>query len=87
VLKDVSTGIAPLSADEAIRMIQNLKSYKIIKGVRGQKGIDETRFAGIVQRLSALLMAAPEIMELDLNPLLGTSDQVVAVDARIRIQK
>ncbi len=87
VLKDVSTGIAPLSAEEAIRMIQNLKSYKIIKGVRGQKGIDETLFAGIVQRLSALLMAAPEIMELDLNPLLGQADQVVAVDARIRIQK
>lgn len=87
VLKDVSTGIAPLSAEEAIRMIQNLKSYQIIKGMRGQKGIDEARFAAIVQRLSALLMAAPEIMELDLNPLLGQADRVVAVDARIRIQK
>lgn len=87
VLKDVSTGLVPLSENEALQMIRNLKSYKIIKGVRGQKGIDEARFAAIIQRLSALLLAAPEIMELDLNPLLGNENQVVAVDARIRIQK
>ncbi|MBE0640370.1 MAG: acetate--CoA ligase family protein [Bacteroidales bacterium] len=87
VLKDVSTGLVPISADESSRMIKSLKSYKIIQGVRGQAGISEARFAEIIQRLSALLTAAPEIMELDLNPLLGKADQVVAVDARIRIQK
>jgi acetate---CoA ligase (ADP-forming) len=87
VLKDVSTGLAPLTHDESIDMIRSLKSYKIIQGVRGQTGIDENRFAEIVQRLSALVMHAPEITELDLNPLLGQADQVVAVDARIRIEK
>ncbi len=87
VLKDVNAGLAPLSEDEALRMIRSLKSYKIIKGVRGQKGIDEQKFAGIIVRLSALVSAAPEIHELDLNPLLGSEAQVVAVDARIRIEK
>jgi acetyltransferase len=87
VLKDVSSGLSPLGMDEALSMIRSLKSYSIIKGVRGQKGVNEMKFAEVLVKLSALLKAAPEIMELDFNPLLGKEDAVVAVDARIRIQK
>lgn len=87
VLKDVSYGLAPISYSEAQKMIKNLNSYPIIQGVRGQAGIDEEKFADILWRLSALLQAAPEIKELDLNPLLGTDKSVIAVDARIRIEK
>ncbi len=87
VLKDVSAGLVPLCRDEALSMIHNLKSYKIIQGVRGQEGISEERYADIILRLSALLEAAPEITELDLNPLLGKGDKIVAVDARIQIKK
>ncbi len=85
VLKDVSHGLAPVGHEEALSMIRNLKSYKIIQGIRGQEGVNEEKFADIIVRLSALLKAAPEIMELDLNPLLGTKDEVIAVDARIKI--
>jgi len=85
VLKDISSGLAPLSRNEALQMIRNLKSYKIIQGVRGKEGINEALFAEIIFRLSALVTAAPEIIEMDLNPLLGKVDSVVAVDARIRI--
>ena len=87
VLKDVSSAIAPIELSEAYNMIRKLKSYKIIQGVRGQEGINEEAFADVIYRLSALLYHAPEIMEMDLNPLLGTSEKVVAVDARIRIEK
>lgn len=87
VLKDVSAFLAPLSNSDAHDMIRNLKSYKIIQGVRGQKGIHEEKFAEIIVRLSALVTAAPEIKELDLNPLLGNENAVTAVDARIRIGK
>jgi acetyltransferase len=87
VLKDVSAYLAPLSRDDAHTMIQSLKSYKIIQGVRGQKGIDEDKFADLIVRLSALVMAAPEIAELDLNPLLGNEKHLTAVDARLRIEK
>ncbi|MEI7489881.1 MAG: acetate--CoA ligase family protein [Bacteroidota bacterium] len=87
VLKDVSAGLSPLSKDEALTMIRNLKSYKIIQGVRGQKGISEEAFAGIIVRLSALLEAAPEIAELDFNPLLGKGEIILAVDARIRVDR
>ena len=86
VLKDVAAGLAPLSLDEAYEMIRSLRSYKIIEGVRGQESVNEAAFAEIVVRLSMLCQAAPEIAELDLNPLLGTKDKVVAVDARIRIE-
>ncbi|PLX14088.1 MAG: CoA ligase, partial [Marinilabiliales bacterium] len=72
---------------EAAKMIKNLKSYKIIQGVRGQEGVNEEMFSEIVSRVSALVKSAPEIAEMDLNPLLGKADKVVAVDARIRIEK
>ncbi len=87
VLKDVSSALSPVSEAEATHMIRSLKSYAIIKGVRGQKPINEAAFVETIRRLSALLEAAPEIAELDLNPLLGNAERIVAVDARIRIVK
>jgi len=87
VLKDVNAGLAPLSINEAKSMIQRLKGYKILKGVRGQEPVNEEMFAEMVVRVSALVKAAPEIFEMDINPLLGRKDKVVAVDARIRIEK
>jgi acetate---CoA ligase (ADP-forming) len=87
VLKDVSAGLAPLGKEEALSMIRGLKGYRIIRGVRGQKGVSEEKFAEVIVRLSALLGAAPEITELDFNPLLGTEDDVTVVDARINLRK
>lgn len=87
VLKDVKAALVPISKKEAMYMIENLKGYKILEGVRGQEGVDIELFADVVVRLSTLLQAAPEIIEMDINPLLGRADKVVAVDARIRIEK
>ena len=87
VLKDVSSGLAPLSYEEAYSMIHSLKAYKIIKGTRGQKGLNERKYAEIIVRLSTLLRFATEIKEMDINPLLADQNDVVAVDARIRIEK
>ena len=85
VLKDTVAGLSPLNEEEALGMIRRLKSYKVIQGVRGQKGINEKVFASVMLKLSALLAAAPEIVELDFNPLLGKEDNVTVVDARINI--
>lgn len=87
VLKDVSSGLAPLSYDEAYSMIRSLRGYRIIRGTRGQRGINEQRYAEIIVRLSTLLRFATEIKELDINPLMADEETVVAVDARIRIEK
>ncbi len=87
VLKDVRAVLAPVNRDEILKEIRNLRSYKIIEGVRGMEPVNENLFAEIIVCLSELVRVAPEIEELDLNPLLGNSEQVVAVDARIRIMK
>ena len=87
VLRDVSSGLAPLSYEEAYSMIRSLRAYKILKGTRGQHGINERRYAEIIVRLSTLLRFATEIKEMDINPLLADADNVIAVDARIRVEK
>ena len=87
VLRDVSSGLAPLSYPEAYSMIRSLRAYKIIQGTRGQAGINQQRYAEIIVRLSTLLRFATEIKEMEINPLLADEQNVIAVDARIRIQR
>ena len=87
VLRDVSSGLAPLSYAEAYSMIHSLRAYKILKGTRGQQGINERKYAEIIVRLSTLLRFATEIKEIDINPLLADANDVIAVDARILIEK
>ena len=87
ILKDIQTCLAPVSKKEATEMIQKLKSYKILQGIRNQEGINEHKFAEIIEKVSNLVQLVPEIVELDLNPLIGNSKEIVAVDARIRIEK
>ncbi|MDR2358436.1 MAG: acetate--CoA ligase family protein [Prevotellaceae bacterium] len=86
-LHDVSACLAPVSPYEAGEMIRRLRGYKILQGIRGQTPVNEQRFIDVVVRVSGLCEAAPEIAEMDLNPLLGAAGKVVAVDARIRIEK
>lgn len=87
VLKDVSSGLAPLSYAEAYSMIHSLRGYKILKGTRGQSGINIQRYAEVIVRLSTLLRFATEIKEIDINPLLADENDVIAVDVRILIEK
>jgi len=87
VMKDITSGLAPLTFSEALSMIKNLKSYKILKGYRGQPGVDIDGFSEIIVRLSSLLRFAVEIKEMDINPLLGAGKNILAVDARVRIEK
>ena len=87
VLKDVRSGLAPRSYGEAYSMIRSLRGYKILKGTRGQAGINEQKYAEIIVRLSTLLRFATEIKEMDINPLLADEHDVVAVDARILLEK
>jgi acetyltransferase len=85
VFKDISTALIPVSREEAICMIRRLRSYPIIRGARGKAGIDENVIAENIQKLSALLAQAPEIREMDVNPLIGNGDMLIAVDARISV--
>ncbi|MEE4258852.1 MAG: acetate--CoA ligase family protein [Bacteroidales bacterium] len=87
VFKDVRSVLAPLHEDEIIAEIKQLRSYKLFEGARGKTGIDEMKFADIIMRLSKLVLIAPEIVELDLNPIMAEEEKVTVVDARIKIEK
>ncbi len=86
-LKDISFSLAPVSVAEADNMISSLKSYPIIQGYRGKEGVNQIMLNETIRRVSALCMAAPEIVEMDLNPLIGDEDGVTVIGARIRIDK
>ncbi len=85
VMKDVTFYLAPITEDEAIQMLKSTRSYEMLKGKRGSKEVDIHAIAGALQRISQLTTDFPQIMELDINPLIvgeiGT-DPVVA-DARM----
>jgi acetyltransferase len=87
VLKDVQSTLAPISEEEAMRMILSLKGYKMLQGIRGQKGVSLQKYANVIVSLSRLVAVAPEITEMDINPLLAFDDKVIAVDARISITR
>lgn len=87
VLKDMASDLAPVTKRSAMKMIRSLKSYPLIKGIRGKQGISEDAFAEIICRLSKLVETAPEIAEMDINPLIGKAESLVAVDTRIRVSR
>ncbi|HNY04847.1 MAG TPA: acetate--CoA ligase family protein [Candidatus Egerieousia sp.] len=87
VIKDVRSALAPVSENEANKMIHSLKGYPIISGYRGQEGVNEIMFNETIRRVSALCMVAPEIVEMDLNPLIGNERRLTAIDVKIRIEK
>lgn len=80
VLKDIQYALAPVNQQEALSMLRSLKSYPILKGIRGKQGIEEQVIAETICKVSALLAAAPEIKEMDINPLMGRGNHLVAVD-------
>jgi acetyltransferase len=87
VFKDISKFLGVVHKSTAKKMINSLKSVAILNGTRGKKGINKDKFEDVIVKLSLLLMYAPEIIELDINPLLANEFDVIAVDARIRIEK
>jgi len=87
VMKDVQSGLAPLTRAEVSDGLNRLKGKKILEGVRGSQGVDISRFTDSIIRVSHLVYLTPEIKELDLNPLISTGHRIMVVDARIRLEK
>jgi acetyltransferase len=87
VLKDVNFALAPLTKEQALNLIRSIKAYPIIKGIRGKLGIDEEKLAEILLKVSDLVQIAPEIEEMDINPLIATETAIYSIDSRIKIKK
>lgn len=87
LINDTASALAPMPYTEVQSMVHSLRGYPLIKGYRNKKGLNEEKFIDIIMRIGALVHIAPEIMELDLNPLKAYEEDVIVVDARIRIEK
>jgi acetyltransferase len=84
VLKDVTFKLAPLSAQDATRMVKGIRSFPVLQGVRGQADADIAAIERLLISISQLAVDLPEISEMDLNPVFAYSDGVKAVDVRIK---
>jgi acetyltransferase len=87
LLRDVAFRLAPLSASDADEMVCGLRSQRLLDGFRGRPPVDRVAAAETMLRLGALAGDVPELVELDLNPLVGTARHgLVALDARARLR-
>lgn len=83
VYDDVALRVAPLSDLDAAEMVEEVRAARLLEGFRGREGVDRNAIRRSLRRLSALMLAAPAVDELDLNPVIGTPQGIVAVDARV----
>ncbi len=83
VLKDVTFRLAPLSRQDAEEMIREIRTYRLLRGVRGEPPVDFQALTEVLLRVSQLVTDFPEIVELDINPLMALEDRAVAVDMRL----
>ncbi|MBI4416145.1 MAG: acetate--CoA ligase family protein [Euryarchaeota archaeon] len=82
-LKDVAFGLAPITDEDARRMIRSIKTYPLLAGVRGEKPSDVAALEDGLLRLSQLVHDFEEIKEIDLNPVIALETGCKVVDARI----
>ncbi|MBU1567135.1 MAG: acetate--CoA ligase family protein [Proteobacteria bacterium] len=86
VLKDVRFALAPISEAEAGLLINGIRGRALLDGVRGAVGMDTAVLADFLIRLGRLVADFPEICEIDLNPVKGFGDRLLAIDARILVE-
>jgi len=87
VFKDRSLGLPPLTTTLARRMMEATRIYTALKGVRGRKPVNLAELEQILVRFSHLIAEQPLVKELDINPLLASSDQLLALDARVMLHE
>jgi acetate---CoA ligase (ADP-forming) subunit beta len=86
LLKDVSFRLIPITPRDAAEMVKEIKGYGLLKGFRGQEPVSIPRLEELILKISDFVVKNPQIKELDLNPLFGYKDNIVAVDARIVLE-
>ena len=87
VLKDVSFRIAPIGKREALEMIREIKTYPLLRGIRGEPPADVSALAEGILALNQMALDFPEIVEAEINPFLVKTKGCIAVDARLTIKK
>ncbi len=82
-LADVAFRLAPLRADDALEMLDELKGAELLGAHRGAAAVDRDAVAALCVRLGQVILARPEISEIDLNPVVATPDGCIVLDARV----
>ncbi len=85
IFQDVKAVLSPCRKEEILRQLGKLKGFKLLKGYRRKPGVNINLFVEYILRVIALVEAAPEIEELDINPLFALGEEIKAVDVRIKI--
>ncbi|MCF8085834.1 MAG: acetate--CoA ligase family protein [Desulfohalobiaceae bacterium] len=85
VLKDISFKLAPISRSQAADMIRSIKSYMLLKGIRGETGVKIRAIEDILVRVSQLATDFPDIVEADLNPVLVNDERAIVADVRLTL--
>nr|WP_299406226.1 bifunctional acetate--CoA ligase family protein/GNAT family N-acetyltransferase [Acaryochloris sp. IP29b_bin.148] len=83
VFQDRALGLPPLNSTLARRLMEQTKIYQALQGVRGHQSVDLAQLEQILVKFSHLIVEYPQIKEIDINPLLVSEQQIVALDARI----
>jgi acetyl coenzyme A synthetase (ADP forming)-like protein len=86
VMEDTAVRVAPLAEADARAMTDEIRAAPLLSGARGRDPVDRAAVAETLCRLSQLVTDFPEIVELDVNPLVARSDGVVAVDLRLTLE-
>ncbi|MFD7912892.1 acetate--CoA ligase family protein [Streptomyces sp. NPDC059752] len=81
-LRDVAFALAPVPARRAEALLRGLRSAALLDGVRGRPAVDVAAAAAVIERITTVAAAHPEIAELEVNPLLVRPDGALALDAR-----
>jgi acyl-CoA synthetase (NDP forming) len=81
-LHDVAFSLAPVPAARAVRLLRSLRTAALLSGVRGRPAADVDAAAAVIERITTVAAAHPEIAELEVNPLLVRPDGVLALDSR-----
>jgi acetyltransferase len=86
VLRDVALRVAPLSLLDAEAMLDELRGRPLLEGARGGGGVDRVALTNMLCTLAELMVQEPRIASVDLNPVFGYPDGVLAVDARVQLR-
>jgi acetyltransferase len=86
-LKDTSFRVAPVTKEMALEMMHEIRGVNILSGLRGDKSVDFHKLANIIVSISDIAMSHPEIMEIDLNPVMAGADKTEIVDVRVMVKQ
>ncbi len=87
LLKDISVRAAPVSKEEALEMLEELRLKRLLEGFRGMEGVNKHLLAGLIERFSRILPENPSIVQMEINPLICRGREFYAVDVRGLIQR